>query len=474
MAKQARAGRLVLVLALLALGGVVLLGVLGYAFLPRMLLDRIEAEAAARGVTLDRCELRWSMDRIVLERCEFRLERSTAVSGTIRELTIALDGFAPARVDVEGAVIQVRDSPDFDELFAKHKPQLGPELPVTVTGSELYFWRAASDKALLHLTSLEYRAPEGSLSANVNVSDRAKGKLTRNGDLVELSLSLDAHPEAKLHARIQQGKALGELRVEVQRIRLADLSGPLFAITPLLEPVEADLQLYAHIPIGLEPTPPKGDFRATLRGLNFPVPLELQGLVYGTPVELDGAFTLDRSFTKAKLEKLRLSVGALRMRGTGKAELVDQAIAFETSWSGALPCAAIVRSAAAAHVDSELAKVAGRIARQALDGAVTLVAFVKGRSDQLERAQVIESVGVGCGLKPLPLPDLTKLPRELLDQLPKLDELLPPDRREPPKLELPKLPTLPFPRRRELQDRPSEPGAGERTAPGHSAPTADR
>lgn len=435
-------------MGLTGLAGIAVLAVIGYHLLPKFVLARIEAEAAARGVTLTDCELQLSLEQLVLEQCQFSLERSADIRGRVAQVTITLESFRPTRVDVVGADVQVVGTPEFDELFAKHKPQLGPELPVVVTGSELSWRRSAGDEPQLHLSKVEYRAPEGSLAADVNLSGAARGKVTRKGEAIELSLSVIAHPEAKLHARIQQDQALGELRIDVQGITLADLESPFLQVGEELGTVEADLLVYAQIPIGLTPKPAKGDFRATLRGLNFPVPRELHGLVYGTPLELGGNFVLDRSFTKAKFDKLQLSVGALRMRGKGTAELSDLAVAFETSLSGELSCDAIVRSAAAAHVSTELAKAAGRIARQALEGSVTLVAFVKGRSDQLDRAEVIKSVGVGCGLKTLPLPDLTKLPRELLERLPKLEDLLPPDGKEPPKLGLPSLPKLPLPRPR--------------------------
>jgi hypothetical protein len=216
--------------------------------------------------------------------------------------------------------------------------------------------------------------------------------------------------------------------------------------------VTLDSQVYAQIPIGLNPTPAKGDARFTMRGLNFPVPRELAGLVYGTPAEVTTNFTLDRSFTKGELKKLTFKVGALDMRGSGKVALDGLALNFELTLNGRLSCDAIVRSAVAAHAGTELSRVAGIIAKRALQGSVDVYARISGSTAALDKVSVIKTVGVGCGIKPFPLDGLP------LDGIPDPDELLGRLRGLPGDLEqrlpkgteptlpgspLPKLPSLP-------------------------------
>ncbi|HWO10125.1 MAG TPA: hypothetical protein VNN80_11615, partial [Polyangiaceae bacterium] len=73
-----------------------------------------------------------------------------------------------------------------------------------------------------------------------------------------------------------------------------------------------------------------------------------------------------------------------------------------------------------AHADSLLATLAGRFARRALTGSVEVVAALDAHTSDLERAEVLTSIGVGCGLEPFPVDQ--SVSRALLERLP-LDAL---------------------------------------------------
>ncbi len=462
------------------------LGALGGGFflwrsLPGFVMKRIQAEAAARGVNLKQCKLELGWEHLTLRECEFSLAKTAQVAGTIETIDVYLEGLKPSKLELAGAAVAIYGTPEFDELFEDRKPGQEAEIPVEVTQSKLEWLAVVGQPPRLSLTDVRYSMPSGTLSSKVDIAEILQGSVERQGDVVDLQLALKKSPSAKVSVRVQQAKEVGELRLEFEKLALSELDGPWMPIPKDLQEVRASTNVFARIPIGLSPQRAQGDFRLTLDGLNFPVPLELQGLVYGTPLEMSGNFELDRSFTRAQLSKLRLSVGALNMRGAGRAELDGTAVAFDTSLTGNLPCDAIVRSAAAAHVDTELAKVAGRIARLALDGSVTILAIVQARTDALAEATVIKSVGVGCGLKPLPIKGLEDLPGEVLKRLPKLPGLPDPSKLPPPserpKLELPRLPELPklpFPRRKIRDDEGAQPdsqsGGHAREGGGNGAP----
>jgi hypothetical protein len=131
-------------------------------------------------------------------------------------------------------------------------------------------------------------------------------------------------------------------------------------------------------------------------------------------------------------------IGALNMRGRGRVEVAQSGLAFQLNLSGDLGCTAIARSAAAAHPNSDLAKIAGRIAQKSLKGSVQINTTLDGNSQTLEQARVATSVGIGCGVKPLPIEDLMKLPLELLQQLPKDSARIPLPTFEFPKLNAPR------------------------------------
>lgn len=413
-------------------------------WLPTWVLQRIVHTAASHGVELEHCELKLGWQKLTLTGCNFGILNAGEVSGTLERVEIDLVDFEPDHVLVQGARVRVLGTPDFSDWFERQRPDLGRELKVAVEDATLEWRTHVDEPPRVTLTQLNYTAPSGDFTSRISASDVLAGDLSRKGDLVTVALRLVSNPKTRFEARIQQSQALGELRLELDSVKLADLEGPWLKLPDDLKRVELDGLITAEVPLSLDARRPQGDARFTLRGLNFPVPRELQGLIYGTPVELSSRFSLDYAAIRAELQNVRLQVGTLDMRGKGKAELEGSGVGFDLRLSGNLSCDAIVRSAVATHFDSELAKVAGKIAKLALKGSVSIVALVRGRSDALDRAQVVKSVGLGCGLKPLPLPpEFGKLPAEWLDMLPNLPELPSSDRLPAPKITLPKLPELP-------------------------------
>jgi hypothetical protein len=147
------------------------------------------------------------------------------------------------------------------------------------------------------------------------------------------------------------------------------------------------------------------------------VPRELIGLVYGSPPKIAAKFKLSRLLDRVTFHELTFLTGALAMRGAASVNLEQGGLGFQVNLSGPLGCSAIAESAASAHADSILASWAGRVAKRALKGSVQIVAALYGKTPRLADSAVVTSIGVGCGLKPLPLD--VGLPSELLERLPK-------------------------------------------------------
>jgi hypothetical protein len=195
------------------------------------------------------------------------------------------------------------------------------------------------------------------------------------------------------------------------------------------------------VPIGLTTGLPAGDVYLTLRGLQFPVPREIEGLVHSTAPRLSGKLGVNRTFDRASFRALGFSTGELQMVGRAELTLDGQSrgLHFESHMSGPLSCRAIAESAVSARAGTALGKHAGAFAKRVLSGNVQIVAALSGDTWQLGRTQVLTSIGVGCGLRPLPLDAssaveiLSKLPEDVLRQLPSGREIL----------ALPKLPKAP-------------------------------
>jgi hypothetical protein len=93
-----------------------------------------------------------------------------------------------------------------------------------------------------------------------------------------------------------------------------------------------------------------------------------------------------------------------------------------------------------------------------VNGSVDIIVAIDADLLRLDQAKLLRTIGIGCGLEPLPIPeDLARLPKEILEGLPPPLEL--PDEitlPTPPRIELPRLPE--FPRRR-LDDATPSPSA---------------
>src|SRR5690606_34451415 len=131
-------------------------------------------------------------------------------------------------------------------------------------------------------------------------------------------------------------------------------------------------------------------------------------------------------YEKFTLDPISFRTGSLTMRGNGRALREELNVKMQARMSGQLSCQSIVKSAANVHLSTPLAKAAATIARRALSGSVTLYAFVEANSADLSSAQVVETIGNGCGLVRLPLTETLALSQELLQDIPELQELLAP------------------------------------------------
>jgi hypothetical protein len=187
-------------------------------------------------------------------------------------------------------------------------------------------------------------------------------------------------------------------------------------MTDTLRPLEVEGRVFASIPLGLTTELPSGDMHLTLHGLQFPVPRELEGLVYQSAPKLSGKLTFGRTLDRVTITDLSFLTGELVMRGDAELERAGKGFGIKARASGPLSCRAIADAAASAHSDSALAALAGRFARRLLTGSVDLLSVIEGHSSDLEHARVLTSVGVGCGLEPQPID--AGISKELLDRLP--------------------------------------------------------
>lgn len=482
---QTKAGRSlpkVLGLAAVVVAGVGLAGVFGVrAWLPGYVMERVTEAAAERGVRLSRCELRYERDgfsvtRVILEGCHVAMDPPLEASGVIEHLDVALLNEQPQRAFISGANITVSGTPDWQEW----QGQLGREaFEVTGQKNRVAWITDEGRPPALEVTDLQRLAPTEDWAGKLVLAEILDGTV-RFGDKARVELRVRSLPANTLVAEVDPSKSVGHVRLELSEVPFLLFAGILFGNVPAeLATTTASGSLKLDVPYGLNPAEPKGQFDFTLAGLNFPVPRELAGLVYDTSPHLSGSLTSNRTYTKFEVPKLNFETGALRMKGKASVEREDMRTRWLATLQGPLPCESIVAAAARVHLSGtplgdELSAAAANISRRALKGSVNVMVAIDADSRDLAAAKVLKSVGLGCGLKPLPLPSLKDLPEILLKELPQLKDLgmgdleLNPEGKRPglklpdlqqlpqglPKIEIPGL-RLPRP----TQTKPDEPKA---------------
>lgn len=455
-----------------AAGGLVL-----QAWIPKYVMQQVEKAAAERGVTLSKCGLAYersgfSVTKVTLEHCQIETAAPLRSSGTIEHLAVDLVDNRPTRAFISGADVTVIGFPDWDRWKGQYDDV---NLAVTGQGNRVAWITDPGNPPAVAVTDLQRLASTEDWTGTLALADMLDGNI-RIGEQARLELRVRNLPGNSLVAEIDPVKSLGRVQLELSEVPFLLFSGILFENVPgELATTTISGRLALDVPYALNTAEPKGQFDLTLKGLNFPVPREVAGLIYDTSPRMTGTLTSNRAYTKFTANKVNFETGALKM--TGKATIERDGL--ESHWlatmQGPLPCDAIVAAAARVHlsgtaIGEELSRAAATISRKALKGSVNIIVALDAQSSNLAGAKVVKSVGIGCGLQPLPIPSLKDLPELLLKDLPQLKDLpiggieLGTDGKKPgvtlPKLELPKLevPTLRLPgsQRKVAQDPADE------------------
>lgn len=470
----------VLALVLVALGVVGAAAVLGVqAWIPKYVMQQVQKAAAERGVTLSNCELTYersgfSVTKVTLDHCHIETAAPLRASGTIQHLAVDLTENRPTRAFISGADVTVVGFPDWE----RWKGQFGEDTSLAVTGqgNRVAWVTDPGSPPAVAVTDLQRLSSTEDWTGTLVLADMLDGHI-RIGEQARLELRVRNLPGNSLIAEIDPAKSLGRVQLELAEVPFMLFSGILFENVPgELATTTISGRLALDVPYALNTAEPKGQFDLTLKGLNFPVPREVAGLIHDTSPRMSGTLTSNRAYTKFAANKVKFETGALKMTGKATVEREGLASHWLATMQGPLPCDAIVAAAARVHlsgttIGDELSRAAATISRKALKGSVNIMVALDAQSSDLASAKLVKSVGIGCGLQPLPIPSLKDLPEILLKDLPQLKDLpiggieLGTDGKKPgvtlPKLELPKLevPTLRLPgsKRNVAQDFADEP-----------------
>ncbi len=420
---------------LLASAGIALL-----VLLPRYVEGKVLSSAEAQGVSLQPENISFGWGWVQITQVKVNLDRVRTVEMQVGRIDVALDGLTPLSIDltnVDGVVVG----------------------SITNVGLELSEWTKAHPSA--------YALPLSAKNVHVRFVEPAGtppwlevsgGELTRtkSGGVFAAQhtrfMGVDLGTVGAGFAREASSIALGfgeadlskaPFRVEISPNGTTPTAHFVLAPTPaerLAKPLGLGLLVssVAGVIVSSETTiafasgaaagSVSGVSNITLKGYVPPHPFELDGFIFGDTTTFDTKFALPSTRDRITLTESRLKAGKFELRGDGLLSRGSDHSEATLNLGGDLPCSAL----AEASTESRLAKLlgtalagkAGKFAEKIVNGTVHVGLKLSADTRKLNEARMERTIGVGCGLHPLTVAELSKLlgtdVNELLKSLPTL------------------------------------------------------
>jgi ADP-dependent NAD(P)H-hydrate dehydratase / NAD(P)H-hydrate epimerase len=425
--------RLLIKLALGAMAlGIIAVGIAAALLIPPYVKSRVISEARLRGVELVPGDVAFGFGWVRVDDAKFRLIGVQGIGGSAYTIELDLDWLDPLgakarRVEIEivGPTAQVMK--ELEAWNTRYKDAL--KLPAKVTELNLKWREKAAAKEWLAVTnaSADWRRPV--------LAARVDSVVVENIDLGKVGLDYNAQD-----AVVAVGLGAADLKSAPLRIHLRHAAAqPTASIT--LAPVEvAPLLKRLNAPLSIEgvkasaainllingkllDAPIRGRAAIRLEGWIPPHPPEIDGFVFGKVTTIDSAFDVAADHKLVTLSETKLAAGSFKLAGGGTMTRNPDYSEIKLVLSGALPCAALINSAAQSRLGKAIGRWVGAGAQFWLNGSVNVTVRVLADTRKLAEALVVPAIGIGCGLRPLPItiPGMPKLP-----DLPKFDLPFPP------------------------------------------------
>ncbi|HET7543640.1 MAG TPA: hypothetical protein VFK05_27395 [Polyangiaceae bacterium] len=423
-----------------AILGALLLGaasVVLFVLLPRYVEGKVLSTAEAQGVKLQPQAISFGWGWVQITQAKVELDRVRTVEMQVGRIDVELDGLTPVSIDltnIDGLVVGSITNVGLElSDWTKAHPS-AYSLPLSAKNVHVRFVEPAGTPPWLEISGGELTRTK---SGGVFAAQHAR--------FIGVDLGTVGASFARESSSIALGFGEADLSKAPFRVEVSPNAAPptarfVLAPTPaerLAKPLGLGLPVNGVVvssetTIAFESAAAAGSVNGvtaiTLKGYVPPHPFELDGFVFGDTTTFDTKFSLpstrDRmTLTESKLKagKFELSGGGLLNRGSDHSEVT-------LKLSGDLPCSAL----AGVEAESRLAKLlgaalagkAGKLAEKFVNGTVHVGLELSADTRQLGAARIQRTIGVGCGLHPLTLAELSKLlpadVNELLKTLPTL------------------------------------------------------
>ena len=436
------------ILAALLLGAA---SIVLFVFLPRYVEGKVRSSAEAQGVSLEPEDISFGWGWVQITQTKVHLERVRTVEMQVGRIDVGLDGLTPISIDlsnVDGLVVGSLTNVGLElSDWTKAHPS-AYSLPLSAKNVHVRFVEPAGTPPWLEVTGGELtRTKSGGVFA-------AQHSRFLGVDLgtVGASFAREASSIALGFGEADLSKA--PFRVEISPESASPTARFVLAPTPaerLAQPLGLGLPV-SGVVVSSETTiafasgaaagSVSGATAITLKGYIPPHPFELDGFIFGDTTTFDTKFTLPSSRDRITLTESKLKAGKFELSGGGLLSRGSDHSQVTLSLAGDLPCSAL----ASVQAESRLAKLlgavlagkAGKLAEKLVGGSVHVGLKLSADTRNLGAARMDRTIGVGCGLHPLTLAEVSKLlpadVNELLKSLPPLPSDL---------SNLPALPALP-------------------------------
>jgi hypothetical protein len=420
--------RLIIKLALGAFVlGIVVLGIAAALLIPPYVRSRVISEARLRGVELVPGDVAFGFGWVRVDDAKFRLIGVQGLRGSAYTIELELDWLDPLRAEAKKVEIEIEGPSGqvMKELEAwsnRYKEAL--KLPARVTELNLRWREKAGAKEWLAVknTSADWRRPVLVLRADsVVVENIDLGKIgfdyNAQDAVIAVGLGVADLKAAPLRAHLRHALPRPTASITLAPVDVAPLLKRLNA--PLaIEGVKAAAAVNLLIDGKLLDAPIRGRAAIRLEGWIPPHPPEIDGFVFGKVTTIDSAFDVAKDHKLVTLSETKLAAGSFKLSGGGTVTREVEYSEIKLVLSGTLPCGALANAVAQSRLGKAIGSWVGAGARFWLNGSVSVTVRVQADTRKLAEALVVPAIGIGCGLRPLPItiPGMPKLP-----DLPKFD-----------------------------------------------------
>jgi len=408
--------------------------------LPRYVERKVLSSAEAQGVSLKPEDISFGWGWVQITQVKVNLDRVRTVEMQVGRIDVALDGLVPLSIDltnVDGLVVGSLTNVGLElSEWTKAHPS-AYSLPLSAKNVHVRFVEPADTPPWLEVSGGELtRTKSGGVFAaqhtrfvGVDLGTVGAG-FAREASAIALGFGEADLSKAPFRVEISPSATPPTAHFVLAPTAAERLAKPfglgllVSSVSGVIVSSETTLSFAAGAAAGSV----SGVSNVTLKGYVPPHPFELDGFIFGDTTTFDTKFALPSTRDRITLTESRLKAGKFELAGGGLLSRGSDHSEATLTLNGELPCSALAETSAESRLGkllgAKLAAKAGKFAEKLVNGSVHVGLKLSADTRNLSAAKIERTIGVGCGLHPLTVAELSKLlgtdVNELLKSLPTL------------------------------------------------------